>query len=544
LIRPLDIVPCTPAPCNESHALCYSGAPPHILIRGHVKPLGACLFGILILACLTSSAFADPPLDSSISSGNWLTTALEQISAERMLADITALSGPAFRGRQTGSAQDAESAAFVANRFSELRLHRSPASPPQNQTYPLPQREWKQTAPVPTRTIDGDLLLDLVFPRDRSSLRGGSDFLPVLDSPSIDVRAPIVFVGYGLSDPPQDLDDYAGLDVRNKIVLFLRGKPDKYTGPAAHADKERIAQQKGAAAYLTATGPILNAYEQRRGITGKPGAFYSTTEAVQQLPGAWISTETAETILREGTGGTVTLRALQEEINRTGASRSMNTDVQAQMKWTSHLANGTLFNVISVIRGYATDSDEAVLIGAHRDHFGHQAGFLFGGADDNASGTAVLLEVARVLALAPAVPKRSIFFLSFSGEEQGFLGSRLYISQPIVPLPKTIGMINVDHAGIGNGRLTVGITGFEKSRAQEIGQLAGLSEKLDLFGFFPGGDHVPFKEAGVPTITVVSGGIHPHFHQPTDTADTIHPDILLSVARYVLALAWQLANSP
>jgi len=150
--------------------------------------------------------------------------------------------------------------------------------------------------------------------------------------------------------------------------------------------------------------------------------------------------------------------------------------------------------------------------------------------------------VARVLALAPAAPRRSILFLSFSGEEQGLLGSRLYLSQPIVPLPKTIGMVNVDHAGVGNGRLTVGVTGFEKNRAQDIGQLAGLSDKLDLFGFFPGGDHVPFKEAGVPTITVVSGGIHPHFHQPSDTADTINPEILQSVARYVLALTWQLAN--
>jgi len=113
-----------------------------------------------------------------------------------------------------------------------------------------------------------------------------------------------------------------------------------------------------------------------------------------------------------------------------------------------------------------------------------------------------------------------------------------------VPLTATKAMINVDHAGVGNGRLTVGVTGIEKSLATEAGQMAGLSDKLDLYGFFPGGDHVPFTEAGVPTITVVSGGIHPHFHQPTDTADTINPDILKIVARYVLALTWQLANEP
>jgi Zn-dependent M28 family amino/carboxypeptidase len=87
------------------------------------------------------------------------------------------------------------------------------------------------------------------------------------------------------------------------------------------------------------------------------------------------------------------------------------------------------------------------------------------------------------------------------------------------------------------------VTGFEKSVALEAGQTAGLTDKLDVYGFFPGGDHVPFKEAGVPTVTIVSGGVHPHFHQPTDTADTIHPEILQAVARYVLALAWQLANT-
>jgi Peptidase family M28 len=103
-------------------------------------------------------------------------------------------------------------------------------------------------------------------------------------------------------------------------------------------------------------------------------------------------------------------------------------------------------------------------------------------------------------------------------------------------------MINIDHAGIGNGRLTVGVTGIEKNVAMGAGHVAGLADRVDLFGFFPGGDHVPFKEAGVPTVTVVSGGVHPHFHQPTDTADTINGEILASTAKYVLALALELAN--
>jgi Zn-dependent M28 family amino/carboxypeptidase len=135
-------------------------------------------------------------------------------------------------------------------------------------------------------------------------------------------------------------------------------------------------------------------------------------------------------------------------------------------------------------------------------------------------------------------------FVSFSGEEQGLVGSRLYLEQPVAPIGSTKAMINIDHAGIGNGRLTIGVTGFEQRVALEAGQTVGIGEKLDIFGFFPGGDHVPFKEAGVPTVTVVSSGVHPHFHQPTDTADTISSDILQTAARYLLALTWQLANAP
>ena len=494
-----------------------------------------------LYASLSASLFADSSLDSTVSQVGWLSTALTQISTERMLADIRTLSGPAFGGRLTGSAQDESSATFVANRFGELRLNRSPAPPPEDRTNPLPPREWKQTSPVQVRRIAEGAFVELVAPRQRLALDRGSQFLPIFDSPSADVRGPVVFVGYGIVDPSHGLDDYSGVDVQNAVVLFLRGKPDAYTKPVSHAEKERLAKERGAIGYLTATGPVLSAYEQRRGMTGAPSAFYSATAGSDQLPGAWVSTDTAEWILAHTQEG-ATLRSMQETLNRGGVSRTAKTDVTVELKWSSRVESGTLFNVMSVIRGYASNNDEAVLVGAHRDHFGEQAGLLFGGADDNASGTAVMLEVARILALAPAAPKRSVFFISFSGEEQGLLGSKLYVSQPIVPLQNTTAMINVDHAGAGNGRLTVGVTGFEKSTAQHAGALAGLSEKIDLFGYFPGGDHVPFKEAGVPTVTVVSGGTHPHFHQPGDMVDTLSPEILQAVARYVLALTWQLAN--
>lgn len=504
-----------------------------------MKRITITLTALSTLLLLIGTAASESTLDSTISAGYWITQGLEEISTERMMADIKELSGPAFNGRQTGTADDRTSAAFVADRFSAIRLHRTTALPPESLTNPLPQREWKQTVPVVAKTIQPDPVLQI---EDHQPLSIGPDFLPILDSPSADINAAIVFVGYGISDSSQGIDDYAGLDVRDKIVLLLRGKPEQYKGTAAHSDKVRIAKEKGAIAYLTATGPVLSPYELRRGVTGTPTAFYAGTDGSSQLPGAWISTAVAESIITQATAGKRRLKDIHEELTRTNASRSFATEVTARLTWTTLSSTGTLFNIASLIRGYSPRAQDIVIIGAHRDHFGVQGGRLFAGADDNASGTAVMLEVARVFASAPAAPKRSILFISFSGEEQGLLGSRHYVSQPIAPLTSTVGMINIDHAGVGNGRLTVGVTGFEKHVASEAGQTAGLSDKLDLYGFFPGGDHVPFKEVGVPTVTVVSGGVHPHFHQPTDTADTIDPEILKSVARYVLALAWQLAN--
>ncbi len=472
--------------------------------------------------------------------------ALANISPERMLADVIKLSRE-FNGRQTGTEDDLRSAGWMADQFLAARVSLASTSVSGSVGGPIGPGEtslltdgflstsWKATSITTTPVLQ---ISTAQGPRNQQL---GADFLPVLDSPSADVRGPIIFVGYGILDPAFGMDEYDGIDVNNCIVLFLRGQPDHYKGRISHADKVRIARQKGAVAYLTATGPVLSSYERRRGLTGQPSAFYGLTS---ELPGAWISTALAERILagrdevEPGRLGTA-----QEELNRAAGSRSSRTDYFGNLTWETRQGDGFLVNVVGTLPG--TDpkmAQEAIIIGAHRDHFGRQGGLLFPGADDNASGTAVMLEVARVVSSAGLRPKRTILFVSFSGEEQGLLGSRLYVERAPVPLSSTKAMINVDHAGIGNGRLTVGLSGLDKQVAMAVGQEADLADKLDIFGFFPGGDHVPFKEAGVPTVTVVSSGAHPHFHRPSDTAETVNPDILRTTARYVLALAWHLAN--
>lgn len=475
-----------------------------------------------------------------------LQTAMGSLSAERMLADIRTLSGSSFNGRQSGTKDDGQSAQWVAQEFLTAGL-RLPLVRNGSLIVPFLTRKdgtslGMMATPISTPLIAPDPMLR-AGPTDHLATKTlGSDYFPIFDSPSANLQAQIVFAGYGIVDPVHGIDDYAGVDVNNCIVLFLRGKPEHYARTVSHADKIRLARERGAIGYLTTTGPILHPYEIRRGVTGNPSAFYGQLPLDQAIPGAWISTALAQELLEKSNGDIPDrLRILQERLNQASSSQATRTDRFASLQWKTTTEEGILTNVIGMIPGTGT---EFVIIGAHRDHFGHPGGILFPGADDNASGTAVILEVARALTKAERRPSRSILFVSFSGEERDLLGSRLYTSRPMVPLNSTKAMINIDHAGVGNGRLTVGVTSLEKEVLLEIGKTAGVHEKLDLYGFFPGGDHVPFKEAGVPTVTVVSGGVHPHFHQPSDTAETIDPEILKTVAQYVLAVAWQLAYQP
>lgn len=497
---------------------------------------------ILALLPLGSRGYAQSEEDQRA----WL-GALDSLSSERMLADVRTLTSPAFNGRQAGSADDLRSAQWVARELA-LAGAQLPLIDNSSTTFPLPPtREGAplglMTSIVSTPLIGPDPVVRTGTADQFVTAQLSKDYLPVFDSPSADLQGQVVFVGYGIVDPAQGIDDYAGVDVKNCIVLFLRGKPDHSPSPVSHADKVRFARDRGALAYLTATGPILSPYETRRGVTGRPSAFYGQLSPDQALPGAWISTELAETLLA-GNGDESNpdrLRTLQEQLNNAPSARSRLANRYASLHWKTTIEDGLLTNVVGMIPG---TGPYTIIIGAHRDHFGRPAGLLFPGADDNASGTAIVLEVARALGKIGLRPQRTILFVSFSGEERDLLGSRLYTSRPVIPLGSTKAMINIDHAGVGNRLLTVGITGFGKSTVKDAGWAVGLVNKLDLYGFFPGGDHVPFKEAGIPTVTIVSGGVHPHFHQPTDTADTINPEILQTIARYVLALTWQLANAP
>ncbi len=491
-----------------------------------MKPMAAgfLLFTLLCLNCLPS------PRSESVNA-----------EVERILADIQTLSGQDYEGRQAGTEGGAQSARFVADRFQELGLQ-----PLFRKIKGRPNMEWFQEFPLTVTRILPTTKLALFInstesPEQSQPLIVGTDYLPILDSPPIHTTAPVTFVGYGIHDPARHRDDYQGLHVQNRIVMFLRGKPPTYAKWVTHEEKARWAKQQGAIGYLTVTGPKLNRYEARKGLGQNPLAIYAESPEHRPLPGAWINGSTLDAILSKIESP---LGSLQQKANETSHTASRPLPLLANFQCHSQTKPGTLLNVIGVLPGtHPSLKEEYVIIGAHRDHFGTQAGLVFSGADDNASGTAVMLETARTFIKEKLRPQRTLLFVSFDGEERGLMGSRFYVNHFPIDLQRTVAMINLDHVGVGNGSFTVGVTRIKKDRIQEAADQGGLSQRIKLYGYFPGGDHVPFFEAEVPTITIVSAGIHPHFHQATDRFESINPEIIQTASHLVFAIVNRLANS-
>ncbi len=461
-------------------------------------------------------------------------------STSRILQNIEELSNARFNGRQAGTSGGEQAAHFVANQYRAMGL--IPVMPATNEPSSI---QWFQDSPLTGRHILAPALVNITSSqnpgqRTSSSLQIGKDYLPILDSPAVNLTTPIVFVGYGISDPARRVDAYRDLNVRNRTVLFLRGKPSSYPRWITLKEKVQTAQEKGAAGFLTVTGPLLSRYERRKGLGQIPLAMYSSTPDDHSIPGAWIN---GETLNQQLLTFHESLERLQNQANSNPGQVSRPLPLVIHLGWETQEETGAMRNVIGMIPGHdPTLRDDSILIGAHRDHFGAQAGLVFPGADDNASGTAVMLEVAKHFTKEGKAPKRSILFVSFDGEERGLLGSKYYVNNPAHPLNQTVTMINLDHVGVGNGALTVGVTHSDKLITQEAANLVDLQEKIKIYGYFPGGDHVPFYKRNVPTITIVSAGVHAQFHQSSDTSKEIDPNIVSTATKFVISLVNLLAN--
>ena len=360
-----------------------------------------------------------------------------------------------------------------------------------------------------------------------------------------------IFAGHGISAPALNYDDYQNLDVKDRFVFVLRYGPE---GKNPHGQFQRqhalrykalTAREKGARAIV-----FIDDEEQFSKST-LSRLRYDAEFADSGIAALAISLPKAREIFsRSG----LDLDTLQKEIAK--SKKPVVRDLQPiQLAFHCELRKvvRNTANVVGILEGSDPAlKNEAILIGAHYDHIGlGELGSLaegrgqqiHNGADDNASGTAGMLELARVLAGQRAILQRSLVFAGFSAEEEGLLGSKHYVATPAFPLDKTVAMINMDMIGrMKDNRVIVGGSGSSPLWKDLLPRLKpnGLELKFQDDGYGPS-DHASFYAKDIPVLFFFTG-VHQDYHRPSDDSDKINLAGANQVLELVLGTAQALSQ--
>jgi len=266
-----------------------------------------------------------------------------------------------------------------------------------------------------------------------------------------------------------------------------------------------------------------------------------------EIPAAAIDGKLADYLLGDGNS----LAHLQEEIDEKMMPRSFpipDKKITLAINFKSEFVDA--FNIVAKVEGSDPElKEEVVIVGAHYDHVGKDnRGRVYGGADDNASGTAGVMELARAFQSLKEKPKRTILFILFTAEEKGLFGARWYIDNPIFPLEKTVAMINLDMIGRNDVDQMSLVGRYQYPKLYEIINAANReSVNFDLnFAveeFIRQSDHFPFMRADIPTV-FFNSGMHETLHRPEDTVDRIIPEKTQKVTQLVFLSLWKIANLP
>jgi len=384
------------------------------------------------------------------------------------------------------------------------------------------------------------------------------DWTPLGLSDSGTVEAEVVFAGYGITVKDYDYDDYAGLDVKGKIVLVLRYEPPpkddkspfqnapRYSSHAALYTKAANARDHGAAGMILVdinhTGDEEKELLSTRRSLWRSNASVVAAQVKRQIAEKWLAPHKTS------------LSALKEKIDIAQKPASVKLPgVRASLSITLEEIRQRAENVIGILPGSNPGlKEENLVVAAHFDHlgFGHYGtrgssteGRIHHGADDNASGTAVLLRVAERMARSNSKPARTIVFAAFSGEELGLHGSRHYVSHPPFSISSTKAMLNLDMVGrLRNNHITV----FGARSAQELSPIiTEEASKLALHITESDGigrsDHMSFYTKKIPAVHFFTG-THADYHRPSDTWDKLNIDGMEKVADLVLATTYRIAG--
>ncbi len=379
------------------------------------------------------------------------------------------------------------------------------------------------------------------------------EFQSVRFSTPANVGGSLVFVGYGITAPEMHWDDYAGVDVNGKIVVVFRHEPQEqnadspfngteFTSHASLMNKAINARQHGAAGIVFILDPNNHGADEE--------AITSTaTGTATDDSGIAAAYARMEPVLSYFETGGFDLRQMQREIDTQLESRSFEFAGSAANLTTDILRiRKPVRNVLAAIDGSDPElKGEWVIAGAHYDHLGRDGEFslardgdgqIHHGADDNASGSAGILELARIAGRNRDSFKRSILLMGFAGEEVGLRGSSHFVAEPTIDIENAVAMLNLDMIGrLRDDHVYVSGVGTSPDFMEAVEELSGpIGLSLDYSDSGMGAsDHMSFNIKKIPVLFFFSG-LHSDYHQPSDTADKINAD----GARKVLMLAYQM----
>ena len=453
----------------------------------------------------------------------------ERFSGEQALETIQELCRPAYAGRKTGLEGARKAAAWIGSQFKMWGLEPGGENGTYFQMFPMLVTEQKKPARM---NLENGLFGSVVY-------QEGNDFTVYFNSGSGRVTAGVVFVGYGISAAEKGWDDYAGVDARNKIVLIYQDRPQDggdWTEEASREYKMRVAAEKGVVGVLMFS---------RRDWPVRGGTIHE--ESYQpNLPAFNVSQKVARDLFQG------TYRNLDHTIRDLIAGpRSFDTAKRVSLEVAfERIDPGLGENVLGFLPG--TDPElkkEVIVVGGHFDHNGVSPdGHLYVGADDNASGTAVVMELARLFAGHPEELKRSVLFAAFGAEEQGLVGSEYFAEHPTVAGGKICAMLNFDMEGCGDGGAGMGGRNLFPCAVEAFvdGLPDSVAAKLRIHRAWGmgGSDHAHFVEQGIPAFGFYSTGDHPFYHRVEDTPRTINPLSLQFVGDRASGLLQTLADWP
>ncbi len=481
----------------------------------------------------------------------------ESSTLKSLRENVKYLSSAQFEGRRAGEQGATSAAGYVANKFAQYRLKAGASDKSFLQAFPY----------VSGVELEDSSEFKISNTRELNKFENKIDWAPFGSSPNALIPfSRIVFAGYGITANENDYDNYRNVSSYNAIVVAFDGLPDNdnphnsFSRFNAHA-KARLAKQRGANALVLIS-------RESEFSEDKSAMRFDQAMGETAIPVAFVSRKAGARILNTDEQGLIKIEAglNGKENNSVGNLVNLEKPLIGEFIINLKKRKSDNYNVIGVLEGKDPKlRNEIIVIGAHYDHLGRggqgslapNSNAIHHGADDNASGTSALLELARRFSVTRN-NKRTIVFIAFGGEEEGLLGSNFFVNNPTIDLKNVTAMVNMDMIGrLRDQKLTVGGIGTatelraivnslnsktilieEEGDAKSYKTEKRFELQLNEDGYGPS-DHSSFYGKKIPVLFFFTG-IHDDYHKPTDTADKINYKGLEEIAYYVFNIVKRL----